>query len=101
MDVITAYLLGKLDEEIYMMQPEGFIKMGMKRNMVCRLLRSLYGLKQAARDWNLKIHAFLVKLGFLRSSSDPCLYIDAKRCLYITIWVHDLLIVGRDRRDMP
>ena len=38
MDVITAYLLGKLDEETYMMQPEGFIRMGMKRNMVCRLL---------------------------------------------------------------
>jgi hypothetical protein len=35
MDVITGYLLGKLDEEIYMMQPEGFIRMGMKRNMVC------------------------------------------------------------------
>src|SRR5437762_13526037 len=83
-----------------MMQPEGFIKMGMKRNMVCRLLRSLYGLKQAARVWNLKIHAFLVKLGFVRSSADPCLYIDAKRCLYITILVDDLLIVGNVKQDI-
>src|SRR5438046_10624706 len=89
MDLITAYLLGKLDEEIYMMQPEGFIRMG---NMVCRLLRSFYGLKQAARVWNLKTHAFLVKLGFVRSSADPCLYIDAKRSIYITIWVDILLI---------
>jgi transposase InsO family protein len=100
MDVITAYLLGKLDEEIYMMQPEGFIRMGMKRNMVCRLLRSLYGLKQAARVWNLKIHAFLIKIGFVRSSADPCLYIDVKRCLYITIWVDDLLIVGKHGSDI-
>jgi Reverse transcriptase (RNA-dependent DNA polymerase) len=100
MDVITAYLLGKLDEEIYMMQPEGFIRMGMKRNMVCRLLKSLYGLKQAARVWNLKIHAFLVKIGFTRSSADPCLYIDLKRNLYITIWVDDLLIVGKNGRDI-
>jgi Reverse transcriptase (RNA-dependent DNA polymerase) len=74
--------------------------MGMKRNMVCRLLRSLYGLKQAARVWNLKIHAFLVKLGFVRSAADPCLYIDAKRVLYITIWVDDLLIVGKNGLDI-
>jgi transposase InsO family protein len=100
MDVITAYLLGKLNEEIYMMQPEGFVRMGMKRNMVCRLLRSLYGLKQAARVWNLKIHAFLVKIGFVRSSADPCLYIDVKRHLYITIWVDDLLIVGKNGTDI-
>jgi Reverse transcriptase (RNA-dependent DNA polymerase) len=87
MDVITANLLGKLDEEIYMMQPEGFIRIEMKRNMVCRLLRSLYGVKQAARVWNLKIHGFLVKIGFVRSNADPCLYIDVKRNIYITIWV--------------
>lgn len=98
MDVITAYLLGKLNEEIYMMQPEGFVRMGMKRNMVCRLLRSLYGLKQAARVWNQKIHAFLIKLGFVRSNADPCLYI--KKFLYITIWVDDLLIVGKNGRDI-
>jgi hypothetical protein len=64
MDVITAYLLGKLDEDIYMMQPEGFVKLGMKKDMVCRLLCSLYRLKQAAQVWNLKIHIFLVKVGF-------------------------------------
>ena len=55
MDVITAYLLEELDEEIYMMQPEGFIQMEKKQNMVCRLLRSLYGLKQAGRTWNQRI----------------------------------------------
>jgi transposase InsO family protein len=100
MDVITAYLLGKLDEEIYMMQPEGFVRMGMKRNMVCRLLRSLYGLKQAARVWNLKIHTFLTKIGFIRSTADPCLYVDIKQNLYITIWVDDLLIVGKNGKDI-
>jgi hypothetical protein len=93
MDVITAYLLGKLDEEIYIMQPEGFFRMGMKRNMVCRLLKSLYGLKQAARVWNQKIHA---KIGFV-STADLCLYIVAKRCIYITIWI-DGLLVCRQRR---
>ena len=100
MDVITAYLLGKLDEEIYMMQPEGFAKLGMKKDLVCRLLRSLYGLKQAARVWNQKIHAFLVKIGFVRSCADPCLYIDTKRNIYITIWVDDLLIAGKDGKQI-
>ena len=100
MDVITAYLLGLLDEEIYMVLPEGFARTGMKRNLVCRLLRSLYGLKQAARVWNQKIHAFLNKIGFVRSSADPCLYVDTKRNIYITIWVDDLLIAGKNGRDI-
>jgi hypothetical protein len=100
MDVITAYLLGKLDKEIYMMQPEGFIRMGMKRNMVCCLLRPLYALKQAARVWNLKIHAILVKIGFVGSNAEPCLYIDAKRCIYITIWIDDLPIAGKDGQNI-
>jgi len=85
MDVITAYLLGILDEAIYMVQPEGFVRTKMKRNLMCRLLRSLYGLKQAARVWNQKIHAFLIKIGFVRSAADPCLYIETKRNIYITI----------------
>ena len=100
MDVITTSLLGILDEEIYMVQPEGFVKTGMKRNLVCRILRSLYGLKQVACVWNQKIHAFLIKIGFVRSSADPSLYVDAKRNIYITIWVDDLLIAGQNRRDI-
>ena len=100
MDVITAYLLGKLDEEIYMAQPEGFVQTRMKKGLVCKLQRSLYGLKQAARVWNQKIHASLVKLGFTRSNADPCLYIDVKRGIYITIWVDDLLVAGKNGKDI-
>ena len=100
MDVITAYLLGKLKEEIYMTQLEGFVRTGIKRNLVCQLLRSLYGLKQAARVWNLKIHAFLIKIGFVRSHADPCLYINIKLGIYITIWVDDLLIAGKDGKQI-
>jgi len=50
-DRIMAYLLRILDEAIYMVLPQGFVKTRMKRNLMCRLLRSLYGLKQAARVW--------------------------------------------------
>ena len=53
MDVKTAFLNGNLDEEIYMMQPEGFIAKN-QEHMVCKLKRSIYGLKQAFRSWNIR-----------------------------------------------
>jgi len=51
MDVVTAFLNGELDEEIYMQQPAGYQVSG-KENLVCRLNKSLYRLKQAPRCWN-------------------------------------------------
>ena len=51
MDVKLAYLHGVLKEEIYMKQPEGFIAKGDEKK-VCRLMHSLYGLKQAGQVWN-------------------------------------------------
>lgn len=56
-DVKTAFLYGKIDETIYMQQPKGY-EDGTKR--VCRLNRSLYGLKQASRCWN---HRFTNRIG--------------------------------------
>ena len=64
MDVKLAYLHGVLNEGIYMEQPEGFIAQG-EENKVCRLVRSLYGLKQAGRVWNMTFaHTIKKKLGF-------------------------------------
>ena len=53
MDVKTAFLNGNLEEDIYMRQLEGFIAGG-KDNLVCKLQRSIYGLKQASRSWNIR-----------------------------------------------
>jgi len=91
MDVITAFLLGSLKEDIYMAQPKGFEK----GKLVCKLQKSLYGLKQAARIWNDKLHAFLIKIGFKRSTADYCLYINAEMGIMIVTWVDDLLVVGK------
>lgn len=100
MDVITAFLLGKLDEEIFMVQLEGFERQGAKGKMVCRLLRSIYGLKQASRVWNIQLHEFLIKIGFKRSNADTCLYVNAKLSIIIAIWVDDILIAGKSAQNI-
>ena len=83
-DVSTAFLYGELEEEIYMHQPEGYDD-GSGR--VCKLKRSLYGLKQAPRCWNKRFASFLLKLGFTRSTADPCLFIrfNGKRKLIVAL----------------
>ena len=71
MDVDTAFLNSVLHEEIYMAQPVGF-EDGSTR--VCRLLKSVYGLKQASREWYNTLTEFLLSFGLQRSRIDPCLY---------------------------
>ena len=73
LDVKTAFLYGELDEEIYLKQPDGFIKPG-QEHKVWRLKKALYGLKQAPKCWNKHLNGFLTKAGYSRSSADPCLY---------------------------
>lgn len=63
MDVKTAFLNEELDEEIYMEQPMGFIDSG-NENKVCKLDKSIYGLKQACRQWNIKFHEAVSSYGF-------------------------------------
>ncbi|KAE8718794.1 cytochrome P450 71A9-like [Hibiscus syriacus] len=65
LDVKTTFLYGDLEEEIYMRQPEGFIEAG-KKNLVCRLKKSLYSLKQAPRQWYKKFDSFMGSSGFTR-----------------------------------
>ena len=72
-DISHAFINGDLDETIYMRQAEGFHKGG--PNRVYRLLKSLYGLKQAARQWNKKLHDTLISMGFKRLDSDRSVYI--------------------------
>ena len=73
MDVHTAFLNGKLDEDIYMCQPEGFLVKG-QEDMVCHLHRSLDGLKQSPRCWNKELSCHLLDTGFQQSKADPCVY---------------------------
>lgn len=69
MDVKTTFLHGDLEEEIYMKQPEGFVVKG-KKELVCKLKKSLYGLKQSPRMWYQKFDTYILGLGFVRSRVD-------------------------------
>ena len=73
MDVKTTFLHGDLDEEIYMKQLEGFTIKG-KKELVYKLKKSLYGLKQTPRMWYQKFDTYIQELGFVRSQVDHCVY---------------------------
>ena len=73
-DVHTAYLYGKLDEEIYMCQPEGFIARG-QESKVIRLKRAFYGLKQAGLAWWKELSNSMEDLGFACLNSDARIFV--------------------------
>lgn len=92
-DVKTAFLYGELADEIYMVQPKGYDDLSGK---VCRLNKSLYGLKQASRCWNEKFVSFLKKFGFQVSKADPCVFIsgsNSKRMI-LAIYIDDGLVAA-------
>jgi hypothetical protein len=101
MDVKTAFLNGDLDRDIYMKQPEGFVVPG-QEHLVCKLHKSLYGLKQAGRAWYEKIHQALVELGFQAFQSDTCIYQLRKGSLAILIalYVDDLLLLSNSLKGL-
>jgi hypothetical protein len=73
MDVKKMFLHGDPKEEIYMKKDEGFVVKG-KKELVCKLRRSLYGLKKSPRIWHQNFDTYILSLGFLRSKVDHCIY---------------------------
>lgn len=96
-DVKTAFLYGKLDEEIFMEQPEGFIE---EEGKVCRLKRSLYGLKQAPRQWNKKFSDFLKAVNLRCLENDECIFYRKDPLLIIAIYVDDGIVFARNMNDV-
>ena len=76
MDVKSAYLHSAIEEEIYLEQPQSFVKQGEDgQTLVCKLNKSIYGLKQAAKNWYESLANLLIKNGFQRSRNDYCLFV--------------------------
>jgi len=95
MDVKTAFLNGDLEVEIYMDQPPGFVREG-RSDLVCKLRKTLYGLKQSSRAWYVQIHIFFTKEGFIRSHADHSLYIKQTGSYFmaVVVYVDDLIILA-------
>jgi len=101
LDVKFAFLFGKLDEEIYLEQPEGFIVKG-QENKACRLRKAIYGLKQAALQWNKQLHKSLLEMGFLRCKSDPGTYfkIIGEDLIVLLIYVDNALFMDSNKAQV-
>ena len=101
MDVITAFLNGDLNEDIYMEQPPGYVQKG-KEKLVCKLKKSLYGLKQSPRCWNEKLTQHVKSLGFEESGADSCIFTRRKnqKVEIIAIYVDDLIAITETDEEM-
>lgn len=95
-DVKTAFLYGNIDETIFMQPPPG---LDVTADLVCKLKRSLYGLKQASRCWNKTFSEFLTNYGFKQSSAEPCIFngiFKGKKVLLI-LYVDDALLFCEEK----
>lgn len=98
MDVVTAFLNGDIDKDIYIEQPEGFVS-EQPPNHVCKLHKSLYGLKQAPRLWHEKIDEFLITtMNFEVPDNEACLYFQktSRSFSMVVLYVDDLIIAATD-----
>ena len=83
MDVKTAFLNGYLKEELYMMQPEGFVD-PKGANKVCKLQRSIYGLLPASQSWNICFDSVIKAYGFIHTFGEACIYKKVSRSRYVS-----------------
>ncbi|GAA0184078.1 transmembrane signal receptor [Lithospermum erythrorhizon] len=98
LDLKTFFLHGDLEEFIHMEQPEGFVMKG-KEGLICRLNKSLYGLKQDPRRWYKKFHTFMIDQGFKKTLVDHCVYckrFNNQSFIILLFYVDDMLLVVDD-----
>ncbi|GJW69512.1 retrotransposon protein, putative, ty1-copia subclass [Tanacetum coccineum] len=84
-----------ISEEVYMVQPKGFVN-PKHSNRVCKLKRSIYGLKEASRQWNKQFDDEIKKFGFTQNRDEPCVYMKASgsNVTFLILYVDDILIMG-------
>jgi Reverse transcriptase (RNA-dependent DNA polymerase) len=98
MDVKSAFLNVMLEEEVYIEQHSGYVKVD-KEHMVLKLKKALYGLKQASRAWNTRIYAYFKEHGFVQCPYEHALYLKVQKCdiLFVALYVDDLIFTGNNR----
>ena len=100
-DVKIAFLNGNLEEEIYMKQPKGFITKN-PEHKVCKIKRSIYGLKQAFRSWNIRFDQAIKSFDFEQNLDEPCVYKrhQDKVVIFLVLYVNDILLIRNYVRVM-
>jgi hypothetical protein len=95
LDISNAFLHGFLKEDVFMVQPPGFVH-SVYPNHVCKLHKSLYGLKQAPRAWFERFTSHLLTIGFTASTADPSLFVfrQGSTLLYLLLYVDDIILTG-------
>lgn len=101
MHLETTFLHGDLDEEIYMKYVEGFTMKG-KNELVCKLKKSLYGLKQSPRMLYWKFNTYMQGIGFTKIISYNCVYykLVGDCVIYFFLYVDDVLIIGNEKESI-
>ena len=94
MDVKAAYLHGRIDNDIYMKQPPGFTAKS-QPNDICKLNKSLYGLKQSGRLWYERLKQELERLDFSMCKYENCLFYHQDFDIIIAVYVDDILLIGK------
>ncbi|OWR48976.1 putative Copia protein [Danaus plexippus plexippus] len=97
LDVTTAFLYGILEEDIYIQIPEGFSEK-VEKGQVLKLKKSMYGLKQSSRVWYKRVEECLLKIGFVKSKIEPCMFLKTQDKLktIVTLYVDDFFIFSND-----
>ena len=93
----TAFLNGFIKEELYMMQPEGFVNpKGAKK--ICKLQRSIYGLVQVSRSWNIRFDKLIKGYSFIQTCNEACIYkkVSGSSVAFLILYVDDILLIGND-----
>ena len=98
MDVKMVFLNGDIDETIYMVQPETVS--GDPKNMFFKLQNSIYGLKQASRQWYYKFHEVVVSFGFETNAVEDCVYhkFSGNKHIFLILYVDDILLATKDKK---
>ncbi|GJR00745.1 ribonuclease H-like domain, reverse transcriptase, RNA-dependent DNA polymerase [Tanacetum coccineum] len=101
LDVKSAFLHGELKEEVYVTQPEGFVQQG-NSGKVYKLIKALYGLRQAPRAWNVKLDQTLKSLDFKKCNLEQAVYTRRSKTstLIVGVYVDDLIITGTPRKEI-
>ena len=97
MDVQTTFLNGYLKEELYMMQPEGFVD-PKGANKVCKLQRSIYGLVQASWSWNIHFDSVIKEYGFIHTFGEACIYkkVSGSSVAFLILYMDGILLIGNN-----